>query len=338
MKQKIGKTGENAAMKTLFVLPDIHERPTGGNVYNRRMIDALRAFMAVDEIVWTGDPGPLARVLDAGAYRSLVVDSLLAGEVTPVRPGLEQWFLLAHYLRLFDPKHVHGVGAFDAGARLHAYDGFITTSAYAAGCLEKAGVDHTRIHVVYPGVDEAFRAGSAGSRAPGPCRLLTAASLIAGKGLLEGIDLLERLDDYAWTWTVAGDDRLDAAYAARFRERLRTSTIRDRVTLAGPVPPAEMPVLYRRHDVFVSFSLFETLGMAIREAMACGLPVAAYDVGGVSESFSHGGGVLARDEAAMIRGLRRLIRDAAHRKPFTGAAPDFPSWQEAARRFGRTIS
>ena len=46
----------------------------------------------------------------------------------------------------------------------------------------------------------------------------------------------------------------------------------------GFVPHRELVGLYNRADVFVFPSVFDTFSMVILEAMACGLPVAAYDV------------------------------------------------------------
>jgi len=54
----------------------------------------------------------------------------------------------------------------------------------------------------------------------------------------------------------------------------------DRVTFAGYVDRAALPNLLRSADLLVSTSTFEPTGMAVLEAMACGLPVVACATGG----------------------------------------------------------
>jgi glycosyltransferase involved in cell wall biosynthesis len=48
----------------------------------------------------------------------------------------------------------------------------------------------------------------------------------------------------------------------------------------------ELAQVYHSSDVFVSPSKMETFGMALAEAQACGTPVVAFDVGGVSDAVS----------------------------------------------------
>jgi len=48
----------------------------------------------------------------------------------------------------------------------------------------------------------------------------------------------------------------------------------------------ELAEVYASSDVFASPSMMETFGMALAEAQACGTPVVAFDVGGVSDAVS----------------------------------------------------
>ncbi len=58
------------------------------------------------------------------------------------------------------------------------------------------------------------------------------------------------------------------------RRQVREAGLEDRVVFAGFVPDEELPLYYAAADVLVSASRFETQGLTVVEAMACGTPVA----------------------------------------------------------------
>jgi glycosyltransferase involved in cell wall biosynthesis len=64
----------------------------------------------------------------------------------------------------------------------------------------------------------------------------------------------------------------------------------ERVRFLGPKSPRELAAIYQRADVFVLPSAGEALPSVITEAMLCGTPVVATDVGGVREQL-HGYGL-----------------------------------------------
>lgn len=66
-----------------------------------------------------------------------------------------------------------------------------------------------------------------------------------------------------------------------------------RVRFLGRKPPSELARLYQQADLFVLPSAGEALPSVITEAMACGTPVVATDVGGVREQLG-GHGVIIR--------------------------------------------
>jgi len=60
------------------------------------------------------------------------------------------------------------------------------------------------------------------------------------------------------------------------------------VEFTGFVPHRELVGLYNRADVFVFPSVFDTFVLVIIEVMACGLPVAAYNVPSPSDVIQKG--------------------------------------------------
>ena len=111
------------------------------------------------------------------------------------------------------------------------------------------------------------------------------------------------------------------------------------VTFAGYVPQDELGPYYRSADLFVLASDFDNSPNVVLEAMSCGVPVVATDVGGVAEYVAAGRGgelVPARDSAALARALGDWLSDA-HRRKAAGAfnrqrvVQQF-SWRASAQR------
>jgi mannosylfructose-phosphate synthase len=67
------------------------------------------------------------------------------------------------------------------------------------------------------------------------------------------------------------------------------------VTFAGYVPDGELAPYYRRAKVFVLPSKFEPFGMTALEAMACGTPVVATNLGGIKDNLEDGVNALLVD-------------------------------------------
>jgi glycosyltransferase involved in cell wall biosynthesis len=87
------------------------------------------------------------------------------------------------------------------------------------------------------------------------------------------------------------------------------------VTFSGAfVPHDEMPKLYSRFGFFLAASRVEAQGVAMCEAMACGLPVVATNVGGIPEFVRHKeNGFLAprNDDKTLGEWIRTLTSDVA---------------------------
>ncbi len=324
-----------------MLVPDVHDRPTGGNVYNRRIASGLESRTSVEMVPWRPEAEP-PPALDRPEGTALVVDSLLTQHEAPLRAlraahPSATLVLLAHYLHCIDPNERDTPAATTERGVLPLFNGVLTTSRYAQRALMDEGVPESRIAVVPPGLDEAYRAPVPDRSGRAPPHLLTVASLQPGKGLLVLVNALGELRDTAWTWTLVGDDTLDPGFAEGLRDRIRESGIGHRGEQIGPTPPAEMQAQYDHADVFVLPSRFETCSMATREAMARGLPVVATDVGGVAGNFGEApaGRLVPPDQPeTLAEALRSLLADPEARKKMGDAGRErsraFPTWPEAA--------
>jgi glycosyltransferase involved in cell wall biosynthesis len=87
----------------------------------------------------------------------------------------------------------------------------------------------------------------------------------------------------------------------------------------------DMAAVLASMDVAVLASDSESLSNVILEAMAAGLPVVAFSVGGNSELLSHQRGALipAGNEAAFANAVQNLLADAAFRQRLGSSAQQF---------------
>lgn len=335
-------------MHVAFLVPDIHDRPTGGNIYNRRIAEALAERATVEVTPWAPEEAPQPPVEDG--LDTIVVDSLLVRHADALRALREahpagSLILLVHYLHCIDPRERASAAAETERGLLPLFDGAITTSPFARRAVVDEGMGATRVEAVPPGLDAAYGEAVSTRDETGPPALLTVANLLPGKGLPTLVETLERLSETAWRWTLVGDDALDPDFADALRARIRASSIADRVALPGLVPPADLRARYDRADVFVLPSRFETCSMATREAMARGLPVVGYAVGGLPDNLGDAdAGVLAPPDRpdALADALRALLVDPARRRRLGAAARtrsrSFPTWAEAGARFDAALN
>ena len=181
---------------------------------------------------------------------------------------------------------------------------------------------------IVPNVADTTRFRPGGERPAGPPRLLAVGLLYEAKGyeyLLEAVSILAR----------AGRDlRLDVVGDGPRRDEYEALTdrlaIRDRVAFHGLVPKDEVARFMREADAFVLASRYDNNPSVLVEALACGLPTVATDVGGIPELVDDGNGLLARprDAAHLAERIGELL-DGLDRYDRPAIAA------RAASRFGR---
>ncbi|MGW6295872.1 glycosyltransferase [Streptomyces sp. NPDC055058] len=185
-----------------------------------------------------------------------------------------------------------------------------------------------RVSVVPCGVDAGhFRPGATGPAVPprrAPHRLLACGRLVRRKGYDLAVRALTRVPDAELV--VAGGPA--AARLGRDQEARRLwhlahrAGVADRVRMLGAVDPADMPALLCSADLVLCTPAYEPFGIVPLEAMACGVPVVATDVGGHRDSVADGttGRLVAPgDPEAVAAAVRGLLADDATRRAY-GAA------------------
>jgi glycosyltransferase involved in cell wall biosynthesis len=313
-----------------LVLPADHDAVSGGNLYNARLLAALRRADA--------DAGMLSSASGGSVPDTdLFIDSVLRARVPEFVAAGARVFVVVH---LF-PSFVAGADA--AGARereralLRGVAGFVVTCRRTHELLAPLA-EGRPVLVVPPGL-VVEPPPVIPSRAPG-CRALIAASLIACKGVLPFLERLDAAvrDGDAFTLDVVGRHDFEPGYARACVELVAASPrLRARVRLHGPVPAAAMPGRYLASTVFLSPATFETYGMAMREARAFGLRLLALDAGAAREFVTRPEhGAVLRDAAELAGAFLAEARDLAAHHARVRAAAAHPlrstwTWDDAAR-------
>ena len=341
-------------MRSLAVLvPGSIDQLTGGYLYARRLVDALRAqgievavhelagrFPDADADARAAAEAALARV-PTGAVA--VIDGLaLAGFAACLARAAQRLKLLAlvHHPLAAET----GTGAAAArfamleSALLPRLAGVICPSAATAAALVSYGVAPQRIAIVPPGTAQP-RAATARTAHAHVCALLSVATVTPRKGHRVLIEALGRLKDRDWRLRVIGSLARDPGEAAALGAAIAAHGLGARITLEGEVPRDRLDAAYAAADLFVLASLHEGYGMAFAEALAHGLPIVATNAGAIPELVPADAGLLVApgDATALAQALARAIDDAALRARLAAAAAvagsALPDWEATARRW-----
>lgn len=177
----------------------------------------------------------------------------------------------------------------------------------------------------------------------GPPRLITIAMMREGtkqNSYLALARILARIRDEDWQLSIVGDGRQRSAIEKAF-----ASLPSERITWLGLVPREHALDQVAAHDVFVWPGVREAYGLVYLEAQAVGLPVVAFDSGGVSATVKAGETALLapeNDEAAFAENLAALLRDKAQRERMGEAARHFVLGERtpavAARRLAEGLA
>ena len=327
--------------------------PSGGNTYDRRVLDGLRALgWLVTEHEVSGpwprpDAAALARLtavvsaVPDGAL--LLVDGLVASAAHGVLVAAADRVRLVVLVHLplgpYDPA-----AAAEEGRVLSTATAVVTTSGWTRDVLLDAyALAPTRVHVARPGVDRA--APGAGSADGG--QLLCVGAVSVHKGHPDLVAALELVPDLAWSCALVGALTREPDLVDLLRRRLEASALIGRVHLVGPLGGADLERAYAAADLLVLPSRVETYGMVVTEALARGVPVLATDVGGVPEALGEtpegppGLLVPAGRPGALAGALRSWLTDRDLRRRLGRRAlarrETLSPWSETAERVSAVL-
>jgi glycosyltransferase involved in cell wall biosynthesis len=344
----------------VFVLPPQSELVSGGNIYNRELVSALRRQGGTVEEVSESEWARLLADSEVGTFfvDTLSIQKFLAAVGPPgaARPPGQRFVLVVHHLPSLEPglSDDHPSLTVERAA-LPRFDGFLATSQYTAALLRARGL--TRPCMTVPPALPA-RARPALEYRPG-VRGLLVGNLIPRKGVLPFIAALaaaRRRGDQL-TVDIVGRSDLDPSYASACVRAAREAGFTDAraggdeeegrvvVHFRGPVPYEAMEGFYRDASLLLSPSSMETFGMALQEARAFGLPILATRGGNTAAHVEDGAsGHLLDSPAELVDVLLELSRAPDRMRQLFAAAQALRSggeytWdvaaQELLRQFGQ---
>ena len=277
-----------------FLVPDgidDDERVSGGNVYDRRISEALRARGLDVRMVLVAEDREqdVAHALSALPRDALVlIDGLVAVAASKV--------LRAHSTRLRIVVLAHMVASALPGIQddartagrereaLNAARRVITTSEWTRSeLIARALAEPDGITVARPGTDAAPAATGSASGV----HLLCVGAVAPHKGqdvLVQALAGMTDLPD--WTCSIVGSLDADPDFANRTAAAIRSAALTERVALMGVLTGQRLADAYRTADLVVAPSRAESYSMVVAEALARGIPVVATRVGGIPEAIA----------------------------------------------------
>lgn len=172
--------------------------------------------------------------------------------------------------------------------------------------LNPAAVQQTAHWVSCPAPeDDAFEELMAEKmRAGASKKLLFAGRLSEEKGVGELVEVLRVLRDSQLRDSQPGL-HMEFAGTGPLEGRLRE--LLPEAIFHGWVSQKKLVELYSQADLFVFPSTFDTFGCSVLEALACGLPVAAYDRKGPKDMITAECGYLVRNQSELIAAIERHL-------------------------------
>jgi glycosyltransferase involved in cell wall biosynthesis len=334
-------------------------RPTGGNIYDRRVCAGL-AEAGWDVLVTTvagawpvpslGARADLARLVsaipdDAAVLIDGLIASPAAAQLLPHTGRVRMTVLLHMPLATALDTHHDASAQHSERAVLRAATGVVVTSEWTRQqVLARYAVPAHRVHVARPGADRVVAPAR-----PVRGHLICVGVLGREKGQDVLVEALAGLAERDWHCVLAGPLDRDPDFVDQLQTRITRLGYGHRIRLTGVLTGAALSHTYTTADLLVAPSRSETYGMAVTEALAHGLPVIAAAVGGLPEALGStadgtrpGQLVPPGDPAALAAALGDWLGDERHRRRLRAAARQRRStlrgWEQTTQEIAKALT
>jgi glycosyltransferase involved in cell wall biosynthesis len=334
-------------------------RPSGGNIYDRRVCAGLaeagwEVLVTTIAAPWPV-PGPdaradLARIVSAiPDGETVLIDGLIASpaaaQLLPHTGRLRLTVLLHMPLATALDTHHDASAERSERVMLHAATSVVVTSEWTRRqILTRYAIPADRVHVARPGVDPV-----AAPARPVRGHLICVGVLGRHKGQDLLVEALAGLADRDWRCVLAGSLDRDPDFVEQLQARIKRLGYSRRIRLSGVLTSAALSHAYTTADLLVTPSRSETYGMTVTEALAHGLPVIAAAVGGLPEALGStadgtrpGQLIPPGDPAALAAALGHWLGDERHRRRLRAAARQRRStlhgWEQTTQEIANALT
>jgi glycosyltransferase involved in cell wall biosynthesis len=198
------------------------------------------------------------------------------------------------------------------------------------------GVTPQSITVAIPGTEAARRSSAACETVAEVFNLVAVGSIIPRKGYDVLVAALAEIREMNWRLNIVGSTDLSPKTALSLRQQIARCDLQRRIVLCGELDQARLEDAFDRAHVFVMPSRFEGYGMALTEAMACGLPIVTTSGGALAETAPDAVAIKVApgSVSALADGLRQILSDSVLRSRLAAASWEagkcLPDWHQTA--------
>lgn len=228
---------------------------------------------------------------------------------------------------------------------LVALGAYVPELLRGAGCEVPCAICPPGVDATSPRAQGRAHADGQGSEPPTELCILSLGAVTPLKGLADGVAALAAHAQRRFRWRIVGSTDVAPTFVASLQRSIAAHGLADRVELCGQLPHERALTVLEQSDLLLVTSHTETYSLVALEAIARGVPVLGYAVGGLTSVVSDG--VSARlvpllDVPALTRALARVLEDpgelAQLERGALAQARTLPSWETAGARFVATIA
>ncbi|MEN6375738.1 MAG: glycosyltransferase family 4 protein [Smithella sp.] len=338
------------------------DKLTGGNLYDRMLVEHLRAtghYMRVFSL--PGQTYP-SRLLGNFAFSMierikeesldiLLQDELEHAALFQLNQRLKKQIdcpvvSIVHHLRSAElrPSWQNSLYRMVERRYLQSVDGFVFNGENTKASVHRLCGRQLPMVVAHPGgnrlgADTTEAEIIDRARQPGAIRVLFVGNVIRRKGLHVLVEAMKQLPVGACTLTIIGSLSLDKRYVREIIQQIDQNGMGNRVAILGALSDRELSGQLKSAHVLAVPSSYEGFGIVYLESRGFGLPAIGSAAGGAGEiiTHEHDGFLLPVDDVhSLARYLNRLHQD---RNLLTAMSlnafqrfQNHPTWQQTCRK------
>lgn len=310
-------------MEIKFVLPGNYNSVSGGNIYNKKLIEAIYEQLSISDISVipvlqkkSGIHSVMNRLMNTSRHKFLIIDSLVFPLFITLLETLSQKYTIIPLIHM-PVELILKQNKQDLSIKWEPEEGFkycsnlFVTSEYTKQYYVNKAIPENRITVFPPGRSLVFRKNYYSSK---PFTLLNVGNILPEKGQMRLLKALISLKNFSWRLFIAGDYDKNDPYYQKINELIKEHKLQKRVKIQGVLEETKLAELYSSSDLLISVSEFETFGMNIYDAVCGGLPVLASNAGGTLYAVPDKNGILfdPSDDSEPANTLRKLFENESY--------------------------